>query len=259
MNEGSWQGYIRGILAGLAVLSLSQLWLQKEKWDNLQAALFDIKSEMSRNRALLESAKGQTRERAALSAKDGQGLSDNLSTEALRRHRILLAAEDPKYTDILIAYDAEIGALRSREAEGMAYRRKVEQDWKQYDEEIETLVRHRDFLIVNSDKLSSYPDLLKSVQDRVAGLSKNYRLIKENEEEAMSEQHKILLLQIDIVLARERMADAVLAAFRSSANFRKTLLWTAMAAVVIILLGYGVLPIRRTTKSPTNEHLQVDG
>jgi hypothetical protein len=111
-ESGVWRGFIQNVLVALSVFLLTQLWAKKENNQRIREALFDMRTEIIHNGALVGDAANDLEHLKSFQIRPGYPFLSGLQVQSIQRNLALLAQQNEKYSENLVKYYSDVDALK---------------------------------------------------------------------------------------------------------------------------------------------------
>lgn len=252
-SDSRVSGFVQGVAVGLTLFVFTQIWTQNQSVQKIREAVFEIKAEVVQDNEILKSANEEIQSSKGLARPTKSVLFGNLSSQAFQRNFVLLAGEDDLSVQSILKYHSQIAVLRTTEDRLQLQNERMQQNVEDVGKRIDQLVDHRDFLIVNEEKLTRYPNLLPETQRVVKQMSRIHQELEKNRAMAQTSWDNLLKGNIELAILRSKLAltaiDVIVASSQARQRRIDSRLWTLLFILVTIALSPVIIRVfRRTTK-----------
>lgn len=243
-------GFFSGLAVGLLVVVFSQFWSLYNKNEDSRAAIFEVRDELLRNKAVLEEGKkeieGLKQPTSVMAPR--RRLADDISFAAYERNVSGLARGGKTNVLHVMTYYSRLTQFVRAEATAYAGLASLGEAVEQSESRFDRYVQHRDFLVVNENKLTNFPTLLSKTKELVKILSENTNALEQIRSDVWGNSRQIIGNHIEIVLSSGEVADKALDVMLVRLERQDWLLIGIAMTVLAVLLYYPFLHRRRETE-----------
>jgi len=246
--SGVWTGFIQNVLVALAVFLFTQLWARKENHQRIREALFDMKSEIVHNSALIEDADRNLELMPSLDIEPGYQYVPDLQTQSLQRNLVLLAQQDEKYSDNLVQYYSFVDSLKDVAEKNLTGIAETDQLIQQSESILQIQITRRDNFMINEDKIDKrYPSLLNDTTRSVQAISRTIDQLNRNKLKMQENIRTIFRSDLKVASADAKLALASIAVMNVQLDLRDDRLYVYMGYLLAVFLFTAFVPLALRT------------
>lgn len=242
-GSGMWSGFIQSLLVALAVFSFTQLWTRKENNQQIREALFDMRSEIIHNDALIADGTQNLEQLQDFQIGPEYPFAEGLQTQSLQRNLVLVAQQDVKLSDNLVKYYSDLDALKIDGERQLAELAAVDREVQYSKSLLSSEMERRDNFMINQDKIQSrYPMLLNDAQRTLEALSRTNSALMRNQQKIQAIAKERLLGRLKEVSGEQKVALDTIDVMDANLNIRDVHLYGYMAYLLLFFLFISLIP-----------------